>query len=599
MLFEQAGVDGSQVKRREGTIMTYRETVHHQFLGSFSNLQTVARGREELLSDYYNVKSANVRTSRNNNGAFLFPPGANASRLARFAEKLQHQHIEVETALAAFKPEEVVSGFGEKHKNRTLPGGTLIVRTAQPLKQLVEAILSFDIRIPDSYLEIEKKEILKRNRSKLYEITGWSMPLAYGIEAYYTDAMPRVQTDPYVPEEIRGGLSGDDSPVGFVWNCSDDRSYLLLVRLLDRGYKVWSSKKPFENDGTVFPRGSFQIRLNANPHLDPEEIDQLAKETGLEVFGISTSLGASYADLGGGEFQLLERPRIALVGGYPASAYTFGACWHLLDSRFGVRTTLLDVASLASRDLAKYNVLVLPDAWGGANSYNRLLGKSGISRLKTWVEAGGTLVAMGNSAAFLADSSVAMTSVRPRSQVLKKLDKYQAALDTAEEAESITIDSLLVWEGIEPESGEAKPEEKKRAAIEKIRRADERARQLYPRGAIVRVDLDDEHWLTTGCGGAVPVMFNTRNAYMAAGGVRVAGRLAAEGDIRLSGMMWPEARKRWQKTAWLTREGRGRGQVILFATQPNFRGYFHGAERLLLNALFLGPGFGATQSIEW
>jgi hypothetical protein len=599
MLFEQAGVDGSQVKRYEGTVMTFRETVHHQFLGSFSNLLTMANGREELLSDYYNVKLANVKPEKNNTGAFLFPPGPNVSRLARFAGQLLHQHIEVETASASFKPGSVVSGFGEDVRNKTFPAGTLIVRTSQPLKQLVEVILSFDIRIPDAYLEIERKEILKRNRSKMYEVSGWSMPLAYGLDAYYAETLPRLQTEPYNEPESKNGLFGDDSPVGFVFDCTDDRSYHLLIRLLDKGYKIWSSRKPFENDGKLFPRGSFQIRLNANPQLDPEEIGRLAEDTGVEMFGINTSLGAKYADLGGGEFRLLERPRIALVGGYPASAYTFGTCWHLLDSQFGVRTTLLDVTSLPNADLDKYNVLVLPDVWGDAMTYNRVLGNAGVKKLKTWVDAGGTLIAMGNSAAFLADSSVAMSSVRPRRQVLKNLARYDEALATAEEAESIVIDSLLFWEGRPGGENETAANDKKNTPFDQIKAADERAQKLYPRGAILRVDLDDEHWLTVGCPRKLPVMFNSDYAYMAAGGVQIAGRLAGGNDIRLSGMMWPEAKERWQKTAWLTREGKGKGQIILFASPPNFRGYFHGAERLLLNAMFLGPGFGARQSIEW
>jgi hypothetical protein len=36
-LFEQAGVDGSQIKQPDGTVRTYRETVHHQFIGSMVN----------------------------------------------------------------------------------------------------------------------------------------------------------------------------------------------------------------------------------------------------------------------------------------------------------------------------------------------------------------------------------------------------------------------------------------------------------------------------------------------------------------------------------------------------------------------------------
>jgi len=326
MLFEQAGVDGSQVKRPEGTIMSYRESVHHQFVGSFSNLLTCADGREELLSDYYNVKLANV-SDKNKSGAFIFPPGPNASRLEKFAGKLLLQQIEVETAGGSFKVGRAMSSLGNEVKNMSFPEGTLIVRTSQPLKQMVEVLLTFDIRIPTAYLEIEKKELLKRGRSRLYETTAWSMPLAYSLEAYYSESLPGVKTAPYIAPETNGGLADNETSttVGYVFDCSDDASYNLVVALLEGGYKVWCSRKPFENKERLFPRGSYQIRLNANPELDADQLARLAEEAGVELYGIATSRGGKYADLGGGEFRLLERPRIAVVGGYPVSAYSAGS----------------------------------------------------------------------------------------------------------------------------------------------------------------------------------------------------------------------------------------------------------------------------------
>ena len=94
----------------------------------------------------------------------------------------------------------------------------------------------------------------------------------------------------------------------------------------------------------------------------------------------------------------------------------------------------------------------------------------------------------------------------------------------------------------------------------------------------------------------MPVLTLTSHAYLAAKNVQIPGRFAPPERLRLSGLLWPEARNRWSETAYVTREHRGNGQVILFADAPNFRGYFHGGERLLLNAIFLGPGFGTRQA---
>jgi hypothetical protein len=168
MLFEQAGVDGSQIKRPDGTIMTYRETVHHQFIGSMANLLAVAEGRKELLTDYYEEKQANVRSKAN---TYVLVAGANQTRLDRLVEKLQHQRIEVQRTTKASTLSRVVGRQGR-------PTKVLRARWCamnQPLP-LIEVILEFDIRIPTAFLKTEKKEILAHGGSRSYDTTGWSMP---------------------------------------------------------------------------------------------------------------------------------------------------------------------------------------------------------------------------------------------------------------------------------------------------------------------------------------------------------------------------------------------------------------------------------------
>ena len=94
-------------------------------------------------------------------------------------------------------------------------------------------------------------------------------------------------------------------------------------------------------------------------------------------------------------------------------------------------------------------------------------------------------------------------------------------------------------------------------------------------------------------------MISTSYSYLAKSNVQVAARLEGEDKIRLSGLLWPEARRRWSETLYAAREGMGNGQIIFFAVQPNFRAYFHGGERMLLNAIFLGPGFGTSTPLQW
>ncbi|HXI03512.1 MAG TPA: hypothetical protein VNI57_10085, partial [Candidatus Saccharimonadales bacterium] len=67
--------------------------------------------------------------------------------------------------------------------------------------------------------------------------------------------------------------------------------------------------------------------------------------------------------------------------------------------------------------------------------------------------------------------------------------------------------------------------------------------------------------------------------------------------LRMSGLLWPEAAERIANSAWVTREPRGEGQIILFATPPDVRGSTAGTARILANAMIYGPGLGASHPI--
>jgi len=602
MLYEQAGVDGSQVKRPDGTIMTYRETVHRQFTSSMANLGTTAARSEELLKDYYAEKrrDAGLDGSRRGAGAaFVFPPSSNRSRMLRFAEGLERQGIDVDVANADFQMKGARSDTGGDATSVRVAKGSLIVKLDQPMRPLIEAILAFDIRIPTSFLETERREVIKYNRTRLYQVTGWSLPLAYNIESYYVDALPAVDTRPFDADDFRLAVAlaeGEPPSYGYAFSNEDDGAYALLARLFEHDVRVWAAREPFQVDGRRFERGSFVIRVRANQGLKRATLAELAQAEGVEVFPVNSALGGDLADLGGNQFVLLRPPHVAIVGGANVSTYGFGSTWHLLDSRLRYRTTTLDIDRLARADLRKYNVIILPSSWFDG-VYDGALGKSGLKNLKDWVQGGGTLVALGGAAAFCADSSNALASVRQKRQVLGKLDDYDYALHRLEMGEDATIDSLDVWEAKKPE---AKPGEKKPVFTkQEIKRADELARTLRPRGAILAGDVDDTNWLCYGVRGPLPVMVTTGYAYVAQGRTQVAVRFAPEAHLRLSGVLWPEARARWAETAYATRDRLGNGQVLLFADEPNFRAYFYGGQRLLLNAIFLGPGFGTDTAIEW
>ncbi|NIM96750.1 MAG: hypothetical protein GTO24_01305 [candidate division Zixibacteria bacterium] len=602
ILYEQAGVGGSAIKRTDGRLLTYRESVHHHFVSSMANLTTLARNRAAILTDFYKEKKSALEGGSSSIKTFLFVPGKNQSRADRLIKALTLQGIEVHEAKEDFTAKKVQDSGGESFSGKTFPEGTYMIHLDQPMSPLIRAILGFDHRMSESFLSEERKELEGKQRTRMYEISAWSVPLAYDLEAYWSDSKVRVKAEKVSRIDARRGEVVDQKPkYGYLLDYSDDKVANALVPLLEEAFKARAAVRAFKIQGTRFSRGTILLRCGENPETLHDFVSQVAQETGMSVYGLNTALTEEGPDLGGQHFILLEVPRIGLFAGSPIDFASYGSIWHLLDQRLGVRFSSLDIGGLWRIDLDKYNTLVLPEVWGGSEALVHVLGKPGIQKLRKWIEAGGTFIAVGTAAAFAADTTVKLSHVRLRRQVLDNLAEYEQAVELEKQAQKPAFDASMIWDYSSENKEE--PEESKKAGerkvSERIKAEDERLRNFFPRGVILRANLDQDHWLTSGMGDRVPVILYTEFAFMSKTPVQTPVRLGEAENLRLSGLLWPEARERWANTAYLTRERSGKGQVILFAFQPDFRGYFHGSERLLINALLLGPGLGVDRPAPW
>jgi hypothetical protein len=402
---------------------------------------------------------------------------------------------------------------------------------------------------------------------------------------------------------------------GFLINGASSDVYRAVVRLLDRECQIRVAMKPFTIGGHDYKPGALLLRNHENPDDLTDTLKELATDLALDIRPTDTALSEKGPDLGGQRFRLLVRPRIAIASQWPFSSTSFGSTWHLLDARLGLRVSPINVQSIGRIDLRRYNVIVLPHSWspGGMNG---VLSEPVRKRLGDWIKAGGTLIAMGNSAAFAAGKDHGLSSVRLRRDVLDKLAVYQEALKREQGARNVTVDSAVVWGTVTPASDDTELEvgkdkegvggkDKKRDDIESLKRDDAWKQLFSPRGVMLAASLDPEHWLCFGLpaggveGDRLPVFFSGRSAFMSKHPIRTPVRLTDSGELRLSGLVWPEARERLANTAYATAERVGYGQIILFASDPFFRGYLEGTGRLLLNALLFGPGAGTSQPVPW
>jgi len=200
---------------------------------------------------------------------------------------------------------------------------------------------------------------------------------------------------------------------------------------------------------------------------------------------------------------------------------------------------------------------------------------------------------MGASAVWAADTANGLTTVKLKRQALEDLGDFDRWVERESRAEAPPVDTMALWY---PESvSTAKSKEKEGGAKmskDELEDLDQWQRKFYPRGVIMRANIDTEDWLAFGMKPQVPAILYTSYAFLTDDNVRTTARLAGEKDIRVSGLLWPEARARWANAAYAVHHQSGRGQIVLFADDPDMRGYFYGTRKMLVNALLYGPGMG-------
>jgi hypothetical protein len=644
------GTKGYAWRRDDDTIVTLRSAIAKHFVASLTTLETAARNREARLKDFYEFKQSALEEGwREGMRRIVIVPGRDPARAADLADVLLRSGIEVSVASESFRSASArahTSGAATSATSgaaRTFPAGSYIVELAQPQKRLAKALLEPDTELDPAFVRDQLARFARNQRRGasaakeeygFYDVTAWSLPLVFGVEAYWTSDAPAVasvQLRPAPPaaettaDALRAsgerllsrrlGVTGRAS-IAYVIPYETNGAASLAYRLLRENYKLAVATRTLNAGGRDWPRGTIVVRVSRNPDTLHDAIARLARESGVEVTAVNSGfIETGDTSIGSEAVVSLKRPRIIVVADDPVSQTGYGAMWWTFE-RYGVDFTPMTIANLRRANLDQYNVIIMPD--GSAGGYMSALTPSGVSTLRAWVQRGGTLVCIKGAAVFAALKDVNLTS----SRLVGSDDDEQRDQKTPDddEARATPTPSPATPEAASAREGAATARNRRQAAqtaTEQQRDAQDRNEKLdgappdlppiaspsarpgrVPEpvpGAIFRATVDRSTPLTYGYEDPqLPVLIDSAYFFRPSKEGTNAVVFTGEGNapLRIAGFIWPNNTERLLRgTAHVIEEPTGRGHVVLYAEDPNYRGFWRATTRLFFNSFLFQPTF--------
>lgn len=263
------------------------------------------------------------------------------------------------------------------------PEYSYAVPVSQPRYRLIEGL--FEIRE-------------KYNDSISYDITGWTSPYLFNV-AYSKQSAPVALGEKVEIETLpKGEFKGEKDAYAYLFEWTGYYAPRALYRLLKNGVFAKVSQSVVKFGDKEFQRGTILIPLGkVYQTKTTDEIYKLAKqitdEDDIDVYSVPSGYFEGH-NLGSSAFATIRTPKVAVVGGNGASAAAVGELWHLFDTRYEIPLTIISSDRFAAADINDYNVIVLTGS--GLEGQPAL-----VKRLKTWVEQGNTLIAYENSLRWL------------------------------------------------------------------------------------------------------------------------------------------------------------------------------------------------------
>ena len=547
MLTEQGGIGGGRaIETNDGYVLTLRQRVFDHYTTSIATIKKSRERKQDLLK--YSYESWRPKNSKVKTKAYFFTDQTVYAN--DVVNILLRNGVEVErlTNSTSISAKDYITG---KTANRSLAAGSFVVKTDQPRHLFITGVMERQMEIEDSVM---------------YDMATWAAPLAYNLEAYSSEALPKMQTEKVAgPLMAKKGLATADDAYAYVIDWSQRYAPKALAKLWAKKYKVRSADGPFtDQNGKTYPQGSLVVLVGRNLEKKDQiasDMKALAEEVGVEIEAYGSGRMKKGMDLASSKNRPIKQPKVAMLVEPPFSTYTCGQIYFLFDQETElpverIRTSIFQpsaVPSFGSRyggaNLRDYDVLILP---GGGNGLNQMFKKEQLTEIKAWVQAGGVIVATESAARFFTKKS-GITNVE-----FKK-----SKPDTSEQAKYLDYKDRTDYFG------------KKRIP-----------------GTALNAHIDVTNPLAFGMDPTLFALKFGSDGIMPSSSFQTVGHYAKSADDLLAaGYASPDNLEHLAGTAFAGVANVGRGKVVFLVDNTQYRMFWRGPSRMMQNAVMLLPGF--------
>ena len=523
ILFEQASSRG-HLQRTTNGLLSFPFTIRNQLTTSFSTIEAAQNLRVEILNyqrDFY--KNAKDEAAKDSRKAYVFGDKYDKSRIFHFIEILKRSQIKV------YELNQNTQGF-EK-------GSAYIVPLEQQQSKLIKA--SFERYMEGSHGLFTD--------SIFYDISAWTLPMAFGLDFKPLDGggfNPNMLGNELTNWTFQpGSIVGGQSSYGYAFAYDDYYAPNLLNALLQDNIvvKVLTDPSKIETvDGVKsFDYGTIVVSPQ-NQTKSAEAIfntlQTAVKKTGVTVIALKTGLATEGVDMGSPSSVTLKKPNVAMLVGDGVTNNDAGEVWHLLDTRYDMALTMIDVANINRINLSSYTSLVLVDG-----SYSATVA----AKLKEYAAGGGTLIAMGRAVKFLKTNDLAAVDFKTSKKEAKSDRRPYAKLENDEGSTVIG-------------------------------------------GAIFEATADLSHPLLYGYHSLKLPVFRADSFFMDMPQNVYAAPLVYTANPLLSGYMKTKWNETVKNTPSIIVSQAGSGRSICMVDNPNFRAFWYGTNKIFANMIFFG-----------